>query len=69
MISTARRTAAALAAAVIVLAEFGLAVPAQAQGTFGYRKSITVGGGSSAVPAQLPAARLSPNDAETLARV
>ena len=62
-----------LATAVVVLAAVGLAVPAQAQGTFGYRKSITMSGGAGGIIGgphlNFPVLVSLPNDASLLARV
>ena len=59
--------------ALLVLAAVGLAVPARAQGTFGYKKSITINGGATGLAGgphlNFPVLVSLPNDASLLARV
>ena len=61
------------ARAVLVVAAVAIATPALAQGTFGYRKSITVSGGAGGLAGgphlNFPLLVSLPNDASLLARV
>ena len=72
-ITVASRRGQRALGALLVLAAVGLAVPSQAQGTFGYRKSITINGGAGGITGgphlNFPVLVSLPNDASLLARV